>query len=40
MKLQIAVDIVTVLAVSDDSTVREVTETAHKYNCKVMADLR
>ncbi len=32
-------DIVTVLAVSDDSTVREVTETAHKYNRKVMADL-
>lgn len=32
-------DIVTVLAVSDNSTVREVSETARKYNRKVMADL-
>ena len=32
-------DIVTVLAVSDDATIREVIETAHKYNRKVMADL-
>ncbi len=32
-------DIVTVLAVSDNATIREVCETAHKYHRKVMADL-
>lgn len=32
-------DIVTVLAVSDDATIKEVVDTAHKYGRKVMADL-
>ena len=32
-------DILTVLAVSDDTTIREVVETAHSYGKKVMADL-
>ena len=32
-------DIVTVIALSDDATILEVTETAHRYGRKVMADL-
>lgn len=32
-------DILTVLALSDDATVKDVTETAHRYGRKVMADL-